>query len=106
VRLAWLYLRSAPLPRAIERFVGGLKRFADFHGVPGLYHETITWAFLLLIQDRLSRSPACASFADFEAANADLFEKNALRRFYCEETLASDLARRAFVFPDRVADGT
>jgi len=102
VRLAWLYLGSEPLPRAIERFVSGLKRFAAHHGVPDVYHETITWAFLLLIQDRRGRGPEGESFAEFELRNPDLFRKDALSRFYREETLTSDLARRSFVFPDRV----
>lgn len=104
VRLAWLYLAREPLPRAIDRFVSGLKRFAAHHGVPNLYHETITWAFLLLIQDRRGRSEVGEAFSEFEARNPDLFSKDALKRFYREETLASELAKRSFVFPDRIGE--
>ena len=39
----------------IRRFSEGLERFAAASGKPGLYHETITWAFLLLIGERLAR---------------------------------------------------
>src|SRR5262249_61516758 len=49
VRLAWLYLRELPPAQALTRFTEGLRRFAAVHGKPGLYHETITWAYLLLI---------------------------------------------------------
>ncbi len=102
VRLAWLYLGREPLPRAIDRFVSGLKRFATHHGVPNLYHETITWAFLLLIQDRRGRTEVGETFAEFEARNPDLFSKGALKPFYRDETLTSELARRTFLFPDRL----
>jgi hypothetical protein len=102
VRLAWVYLRDAPGPAGLERFVTGLQRFAAAAGKPGLYHETITWAFLLIVRERMARTPA-ASFADFSAANPDLLAWNPsiLDRYYRPETLASDLARRVFVMPDR-----
>ena len=105
VHLAWLYLGCEPLLRAIERFVSGLKRFAAHHGAPDLYHETITWAFLLLIQDRRGRAGGGGTFAEFELRNPDLFAKDVLKRFYRQETLGSKLARRSFVFPDRIGDG-
>ena len=48
VRLTWLYLRMYSLLEALDRFVGGLKRFAASNHHASLYHETITWAFVLM----------------------------------------------------------
>jgi hypothetical protein len=102
VHVAWLYLRRCPAAEAVSRFEASLRRFAAALGKPDLYHETITWAFLLLIADRRARAPQ-ASWREFEEANPDLFRKDVLLRYYHEETLRSSLARRTFLFPDRVA---
>jgi hypothetical protein len=98
VRLAWLYLGRLPPLAAIERFSAALRRFAAHHGAAGKYHETITWAFLLLIAERMEGEP---SFEAFRAANLDLFARpSVLTRYYRPETLASERARRRFVLPD------
>lgn len=103
VRLGWLMLRRETLPRALARFCDGLKRYATSLGKAGLYHETITVAYLLLIHERQQREEA-ASFEEFAAKNSDLLQwrPSVLGRYYREETLASDLARRAFLLPDRL----
>src|SRR5262245_30788666 len=49
IRVAWNYLRVHTLPDALARFCAGLRQFAAAQGVPGLYHETITVAYILLI---------------------------------------------------------
>ena len=101
VRLAWIYLRDHPLLEALTRFTASLRRFAAHAGSPGLYHETITYAFLFLIHERMQRG-AADSFDHFAAANADLFawKPSILERYYSAETLGSELARRTFVMPD------
>lgn len=103
VRVAWLFVQRCGLPDAIAEFSQALKRFAEAKGKPELYHETITWAFLLLIGERLARQPAM-EWSEFAAANADLltWTPSVLDRYYTHETLWSDLARRTFVMPDRV----
>ena len=98
VRLAWLYLKEDPLLGALDRFRRSLKRYAASLGAAAKYHETITFAFLFLIHERMQRTPA-ATFDDFAVANADLFEP-ILDRYYTPETLRSDLARQTFVMPD------
>ena len=98
VRLAWLYLREAPLIAALPRFIDSLKRYAASLGASGKYHETITYAFMFLIHERMSRDDA-DSFEAFADANADLFGP-ILARYYSKETLASDIAKRTFVMPD------
>jgi hypothetical protein len=105
VRIAWLYLRRGGLLDALARMSDGIRRFAAAHGAPEKYHETITVAFVLLIADRVARAAPDQSWDEFAEANADLFDykSGSIRPYYRPETLASDLARRHFVFPDAAA---
>ena len=102
VQLAWLFVRAHGMPAALGEFTTAIKRFADAKGATGLYHETITWAFLLLIAERQARCGA-ASWESFAAASPDLlvWKPSILERYYSSETLQSELARNVFVFPDR-----
>jgi hypothetical protein len=101
VRVAWLLVRDHGMPAALGEFTSAIKRFAEAKGAHGLYHETITWAFVLIIGERIARKPA-DTWAAFAADNADLlsWKPSILERYYSKELLASDLARRAFVMPD------
>src|SRR5687767_2103219 len=49
VRVAWMYVMRYGVVAALTSYSEGLKRFAAAKGKPQLYHETITWAYLLLI---------------------------------------------------------
>ncbi len=102
VQVAWLFVRQHGMPAALAEFSAAIKRFAAAKGATGLYHETITWAFLLLIADRQARHPV-ETWPEFEAANPDLltWKPSILDRYYSRELLASELARRAFLMPDR-----
>ena len=102
VRLGWIYLRRWPLAEAAARFVADLQRFASALGAAGKYHETITWAYLLWIHACTQRAPLHADSHAFLAAFPELLEPHGLSRFYHDETLASPLARRVFVLPDRI----
>jgi hypothetical protein len=103
VRLAWIYLRRHEPLEALTRFAEGLRWFATANGHPGLYHETITWAFLLLIRERMEIGAAGGTWEDLARANPDLlaWKPSILDRYYRPETLGSELARRVFVMPDR-----
>ena len=103
VRVAYLYLCRYPALQALERFSTSLNRFAIANAQPHLYHETITWAFILLIRERLARGGQPQSWAAFAAANPDLLtsKDNVLKKYYRDETLASELAKRTFLFPDK-----
>jgi hypothetical protein len=98
VRLAWLYLREQPLLDALTRFANGLKRYAASLGAATKYHETITWAYLFLIHERMQRR-AVSTFEEFADANDDLFGA-ILGRYYSPAVLDSALARTTFVLPD------
>lgn len=104
VALAWAMLRRGSPLLAMESYIEGLRHLASSAGHPEIYHATITWAFLLLIQEHIGRNPA-ASWQEFESANGDLFtwQPSVLERYYQPETLTSDLARAVFLLPDRLA---
>jgi hypothetical protein len=103
VRVAWWYVSHHPLPEAIARFSAGLRHFADRQDKPGLYHETITVAYVLLINERLTEARG-ADWADFAARNCELlaWRPSILDRYYHPGTLASARARQTFVMPDRL----
>ena len=104
VRVAFLYLSLYPALEAIQLFSRALQRFAAAHGKPQLYHETITWALMFLIRERMARSETPLTWDEFSRNNADLlaWENRPLSRYYREETLASELARAVFIFPDKL----
>lgn len=106
VRLGWICLRQAPLAEAAVRFIGLLKAYATHQGAPEKYHDTITWAYLLLIHDRLTAMPEEHDWKEFAEANPDLLEyrPSILPRYYREGTLNSDRARAGFVMPDAWPD--
>jgi hypothetical protein len=106
VRLAWLYLRRLPPAAALAKFSDGLRRFAASIGKSGLYHETITWAYLLLIRERMEREDPRQSWAEFAQRNPDLltWKPSILDAYYRRETLESDLAREVFLLPDRLVE--
>lgn len=103
VEVAWRFVREHGMPAALGEFTAAIKRFAGAKGATGLYHETITWAFLLIVAERQARTNA-RTWAEFAAAHPDLlvWKPSILNRYYSKELLASDLARRTFLMPDLV----
>jgi len=101
VRMAFLYLSKYPALEAVERFSAALRRFAAANGKPGLYNETVTWAFLFLIRERMARVNA-RSWQEFADSNPDLlnWEQNILKKYYRPETLKSAAAKAVFILPD------
>lgn len=104
VRVAWYYLQLHALPDALVQFSANLRRFAAARGKPDLYHETITVAYILFINERLDGAARTLPWADFAARHPELlaWKPSLLDRYYTEETLKSDRARRTFQLPDRV----
>jgi hypothetical protein len=100
VRAGYLYLARHGLGGAIERFSTALKAFAAANGKHGLYHETITVAFLALINEHAAAGDA-RDWESFVAANPELLDRGTLAHFYAPEELASPEARRVFKLPRR-----
>jgi hypothetical protein len=97
VRVAYIYLRGLTFPEAIERMSGALRSYATAKGKQNLYHETITIAFLALINERIARNGDGGGWEGFAAANPDLLDKRFLSHYYRRETLGSPVARKVFV---------
>jgi hypothetical protein len=106
LHVAFAYVSELPMSEALARFSAALQRFALARGKPNLYHQTITWAYLLLIGERMARAGKTESWEEFSTRNRDLlrWKGGVLERYYTRSTLDSELARRRFVFPDRVSE--
>jgi hypothetical protein len=100
VRAGYLTVSRHGLGLAIEHFGKDLRAFAAAHGKAGLYHETITVAFLALINERIVIG-GDGGWEAFAAAYPDLLMRDSLAPFYAPEELASAEARRVFLLPRR-----
>jgi len=105
VRVAFIYLSRYDGLEALARFSSALSRFAKSKGKPSLYNETITWAYLLIIREPMARVGNPQRWEEFAAGNADLlnWKESLLKSYYREETLSSDLAKKVFLFPDKMS---
>jgi len=103
IQMAWNYLQEYSLGRAIDRYAKALKGFATHHGVPEKYHETITWAYMLIINERMGSQPG-QTWEEFIDSNPDLLSwpDGPLQRYYTPGLLESEEARRTFLMPDRL----
>jgi hypothetical protein len=106
IRVAFAYLSEYPVLEALNRFCAALKRYAAARGKANLYHETITWAYVFLIRERILRVASPQTWEEFTADNPDLLvwegKRGVLDQYYRSETLASEVARTAFVLPDKL----
>lgn len=102
VHVAFAYLNKYPPAEALARFCRGLKHFAALHGRENLYHETVTWAYVCLIHQRMADAGR-QTWEAFAQSNSDLllWKNGILHRYYRQETLKSERARKLFVFPDK-----
>jgi hypothetical protein len=101
LRVAWVYLRQRPFARAALCFGRHLRRYAGSLGAAGKYHETLTWAYLVLINERLQAAPPGESFEGFLERCPELADPKGglIGRYYDKAQLASPSARQAFVLP-------
>ena len=89
VRLAFCYLTQYSPPEALQRFSTALQRFAQANGKENLYNETITWAYLLLIHERMERCNAAQSWEAVAAANPDFLPRKNSLPFDCRRASES-----------------
>lgn len=102
LRVAWRLLVHLPLHEAAGRYIHGLRRFTRHVGKPDLYHETITWAYLVLLNEQRHRLGAIP-FEILERDQPGLLDHRGgvLTARYSPEMLRSPAARAVFVLPDR-----
>jgi len=101
LRAGFLYLQRHEFAAALLRMRRAIRSFAASIGKDGLYHETITCAFMTLINERLAAEPTGIAWVDFAARHVDLFDGTALSQHYSRERLEHPLARTIFLLPDR-----
>jgi hypothetical protein len=107
VQAGFTYLQRLGFAGALSAMAGALSRFAAHHSTAGLYHETVTAAFLALIHERMAEDLMAQGgdftrrldWEEFAARHPDLFEGDLLGRYYTKDILRSDIARRCFVLP-------
>ena len=96
LRLAWLHLSREPFETALSRVRSGIRAFAKHHNLSGLYHETITTAWVHLLATHSEKS-----FNEFLTVNESRLSSNLLHSFWTPEILASREARSHWIPPDR-----
>jgi hypothetical protein len=96
LRLAWLLVHESGMVVAIDLVRDGIRAFAALHGFNGLYHETITQAWVRLIATHHE-----ASFHIFLEQNEHRLNRELLYRFWSPEILDSNAARDHWIPPDR-----
>jgi hypothetical protein len=99
VRAAYLYLQDSDFAGALERIRRAIRNYAKHLGKPDRYHETITVAYVALIQQHICERGNGGGWLAFARDNAELFEPDLLQRFYTRAQLDSEMARRIFVLP-------
>ena len=111
VQAGFAYLQRHGFAGGLAAMAEALRRFAAHHGKHGLYHETVTAAFLALIHQRMAEDLAASGaeialagaraldWERFATAHPDLFAPDVLARYYSKETLRSNLARHCFLLP-------
>lgn len=104
VRAAYLFLRRAGFPDALDALRVAIQRLNRSNAVPEArdsgYHETVTVAWLRLVGARLRSGPPDADSEAFCAAHPELLDRHLLRRHYSPARLGSWEAKRGFVEPD------
>ena len=106
IRAGYLYLRAAPFAEALGRIGAAIRRYATHLGKPDKYHETVTVAFLALIEQHRCERGDPGDWAAFARANPDLLAKDVLLGYYDQRELDSPMARRTFVLPRQCPPAT
>lgn len=99
LRAAYLYLQSGDFVECLERMRRAIRNYAGSLGKPDRYHETITVAYVALIQQLLHERGDGGGWTMFARRAPELFEPGLLLKFYSAAQLESELARRIFVLP-------
>jgi hypothetical protein len=99
LRMAWLYVTELGPDEAIQKAATGIRNLAQHNGRPGLYHETLTRAWVYVVAAGIAHSPP-SSFTRFLYHSPQLLDKHLLLNHYSPDLLASPRARATWVAPD------
>jgi hypothetical protein len=99
VRAGYLYLKKFSFAEALGRMRRSICDYANHLGKSDQYHETVTVAYLALIQQCMFERGDGGEWTAFAHHNPELFDPELLSRFYDRNVLESALARRVFLLP-------
>lgn len=100
LRMAWLYVMKLGPDAAIPKAADGIRNLAKRSGLPTLYHDTITRAWVYVVAAAIGHSSS-NTFTGFIDEHPRLLDKHLLLEHYTKDTLTSPQARAAWVPPDR-----
>jgi hypothetical protein len=106
VRAAYLYLQQSDFAEALNRVGRAIRNYAAHHGKPDRYHETITVAYVALIQQHICERGNSGGWEAFARENSELFKSDLLEQFYPRALLDSEMARRVFLLPRSTPTGS
>jgi hypothetical protein len=98
VRAGFLLIQRHGFVCALAHYCTALRALTAYYGAAEKYHETITIAYLSLINERMAPAPDI-KWENFKAAHPDLFTKDALSAFYTPAQLARADYRAVFHLP-------
>jgi hypothetical protein len=102
IRMAWCYLRKFKTwQQALPAVREGIHRLNRAHDNPKGYHESITVAYLRIMDERFKRNHLI-DWEAFTAAHPDLLDYGSpvFLIYYHRETIFSPKARQYFMEPD------
>ena len=106
LKVAYRYLRELPYEQALAKARMNIKRYNAATSTPETlergYHETITVAWMKLIEFTLREYGPAATADEFLDAQEQLLNRKALRFFYTRDHLISWRAKAEWVEPDLV----
>ncbi|MFN8062887.1 MAG: hypothetical protein U0Q12_27290 [Vicinamibacterales bacterium] len=100
VRLAWLYLDAEPLARAERRMETAIRRYAGHLGAHNKYHQTLTLAWMRLVDLANAATPGAGTFEAFIDGHPALLDVSLVGRYYSQAAIDSLDAREGWVAPD------
>ena len=100
LRMAWLYVRRDGPEVGAARIREGIQRFAAAHGLPHLYHETVTGFWTRLMAHAVDAFPELDRCEDVLAGYDGFEDRRLPYRHWRQETLDAPVARRQWVEPD------
>ncbi len=96
--VAVVYLYAGDFDAAMDRMRASLKRFAEFHHVNGLYHETLTRFWLQQVEKQMDRGLCLRE--SVRKIQSELTDKNLPFEYYSRERVDSQEAREQWLLPD------
>ena len=104
IRMAWIYVTRHGLEGALARARAGIQAFNAANGIVDAplrgYHETITRAWLRVVNATIRGQDPCSTSLEFLEAHPHLRVRTLLRVFYSKNRMLSPEAKGSFLEPD------